>query len=413
MVFDKLIRWLQRRRKIAAPLEGTRVVEVAHYVAVPAAGALLADLGAEVIKIEQPPEGEIYRRARLRYMGYESDFSEYPPFQMENRGKRSLVLDLTRPEAREALLRLIATAEIFITNLLPARREKYQLGHHTLLERFPRLIMGAISGYGYGGPETNTPAFDYTAYWARTGMMDAMRDEGVPPSLLRPGVGDHAAAVNLVCGILAAMRLRDATGRGRYVDVSLLQTGLHILGNDIANALVSRQPTLRHDRRAPLNPLWNSYPVAEGRWLLLVMIDPERYWPKLCAAIERPDLLSDTRFADGFARSAHASELVRELEAVFAKRTLDEWRPRLDQAGLIWAPVLRTDEAVADPQTRAMGYFPDLEHETAGRFETVASPFRIDGVGLGGTRAAPALDADAEVLWKEVGLGPDPSPQRR
>jgi crotonobetainyl-CoA:carnitine CoA-transferase CaiB-like acyl-CoA transferase len=389
-----------------APLEGVRVVEVAHYVAVPAAGVLLADLGAEVIKVELPPDGEIYRRARLRYMGYDNDFSEYPPFQMENRGKRSIMLDLGRAEARDALLRLIDRAEVFITNLLPARRTRYGLDHATLLKRCPRLIVGAISGYGLGGEEADTPAFDYTAYWARTGMMDTMRDEGVAPSMLRPGVGDHAAAVNLVCGILAAMRVRDATGRGHYVDVSLLQTGLHVLGNDIANALVARQPTPRHDRRAPLNPLWNSYPVADGRWLLLVMIDPDRYWPKLCKAIECPELVEDSRFADGFARAANSSELVQELEAVFAQHTLETWKPRLDAAGLIWAPVLRTDEAVNDPQSRAMGYFPELEHESAGRFESVAPPFRIDGVRVGARCAAPQLDADAAEILGEAGLDP-------
>lgn len=388
------------------PLESVRVVEVAHYVAVPAAGALLADLGADVIKVEPPPEGEIYRRARLRYMGYDHDFPEYPPFEMENRGKRSILLDLGRPEARDALLRVIDQAEIFITNLLPARRRKYGLDAETLLARHPRLVFGAISGYGRLSPESDTPAFDYTAYWARTGMMDAMRDEGVPPSLLRPGVGDHAAAVSLVCGILAALRLRDATGQGRTVDVSLMQTGFYCLGNDVANALVSGQPTKRHDRRTPLNPLWNSYPVAGDRWILLVMIEADRYWPRLCAALERPDLLEDERFADGFARTAHAAELVQELEAMFRSRTLEEWAPRLDGAGLIWAPVLRTDEAVRDPRARAAGSFLELEHPTAGRFESVAPPFRIEGVELGSRRGAPALDADAEDVLREAGVDP-------
>ena len=230
---------------MALPLAGVRVVEIANYVAAPAAGALLADLGADVVKVETPPRGEIYRRSRPRYGGYDCDFDENPPFHMDNRGKRSIMLDLGRAEAREALLRMTDRAEIVITNLLPARRRKYGVDHESLLARSPRLIVGAINGYGGRGDEADRPAFDYAAYWARTGMMDVMHDEGVAPSLQRPAVGDHAAGVNLVCGILAAMRLRDADGRGRYVEVSLLQTGLHILGTDVANALVTRAPAKR------------------------------------------------------------------------------------------------------------------------------------------------------------------------
>jgi len=388
-----------------APLEGVRVVEIAHYVAVPAAGALLADLGAEVVKVEVPPRGEIYRRSRPRYAGYDSDFPEGPGFHLDNRGKRSIVLDLRRPECREALLRLIDTAEVAITNLLPGRRRKYGLDHESLLARKPSLVVGAINGYGLGGDEADRPAFDYAAYWARSGMMDLMRDEGVPPSMLRPGVGDHAAASNLVCGLLAALRMRDATGQGRYVEVSLLQTGLHVLGCDVATALVTGQPVRRHDRRRPLNPLWNSYPVADDdRWLMLVMVDPEPYWPRLCEAIGRPELRSDPRFEEPFTRAAHAEELVGELEAEFAKLPLEAWRPRLDAAGLIWAPVARLEEAVQDPQARAMGYFAELEHPEAGPFETGTAPFRIEGVPVGTRKPVSPLDADAEAVLREAGL---------
>lgn len=389
---------------MSLPLAGVRVVEIANYVAVPAAGTLLADLGAEVVKIETPPRGEIYRRSRPRYAGYACDFDENPPFQMDNRGKRSLMLDLGRSEAREALLRVIDRAEIVITNLLPSRRRKFGLDHETLLARTPRLIVGAVNGYGGAGAEADRPAFDYAAYWARTGMMDVMRDEGVAPSLQRPAVGDHAAATNLVCGILAAMRLRDADGRGRYVEVSLLQTGFHILGTDLANALVTRAPAKRHDRRRPPNPLWNSYPTSDGRWLLLVMIEPDRYWGRLCRAIGRPELEADERFVDGFRRLANSETLVGELERAFGERTLADWRPILDAAGLIWAPVQRVDEAIDDPQARAMGYVYEIEHATAGRFETIGPPFRIEGERLGARRAISPLDADARDVLREAGL---------
>ncbi len=388
------------------PLEDIRVVEVANYVAVPAAGRLLADLGADVIKIETPPAGELYRRGRLQYAGYETDFPENPPFQMDNAGKRSLVLDLKREEAREALAEIIRGAQVFITNLLPARRVKYGLDHETLMARDPRLVVGAISGYGLGGAESETPAFDYTAYWARTGMMDAVRDEGVAPSLQRPALGDHAAAVNLVCGIMAALRLRDANGVGQYVDVSLLQTGLHILGNDVSNALITREPLRRHDRRAPANPLWNSYRVKEDRWILLVMIDADRYWADFCRAIGKPELEGDERFCDGFARVRNGGSLVEILDAIFAENTLEEWERRFAGRGLIWSPVRSVADVADDPQARELGYFCEVEHPEYGPFEIVGPPFRIEGTDLAPRGPAPAIGADAEAVLIEAGLPP-------
>jgi crotonobetainyl-CoA:carnitine CoA-transferase CaiB-like acyl-CoA transferase len=386
------------------PLAGLRVVEVAHYVAVPAAGAMLVDLGAEVVKVE-PPRGEIYRRSRPRYAGHDSDFPENPGFHLDNRGKRCLALDLTRPEARDAVLRLVDRADVFLTNLLPARRKKYGLDHAALLARRPSLIVGAINGYGSRGSEADKPAFDYTAYWARTGMMDAMRDEGAPPSLQRPAVGDHAAASNLVVGILAALRLRDRDGRGRYVETSLLQTGLHVLGADVATALVTGESPHRHDRRRTANPLWNSYPVAGGRWLLLVMIEPDRYYPALCDALERPDLKTDPRFVEPFERLRNAEALVAEFERTFAARTLEEWRPRLDAAGVIWAPMQSVLEATRDPQARAMGYVRDAQH-WSGPMETLAPAVSIEGVPLGCERGASALNEGAADLLAELGYGP-------
>jgi crotonobetainyl-CoA:carnitine CoA-transferase CaiB-like acyl-CoA transferase len=235
-------------------------------------------------------------------------------------------------------------------------------------------------------------------------MMDLMRDEGVPPSMLRPGVGDHAAASNLVIAILAALRMRDQTGQGRYVEVSLLQTGLYILGCDVAMGLVAREPIKRHDRKASANPLWNSYEVAGGRWIMLVMIDPTQYWPRLCKAVERLDLIEDPRFAEPFTRAANGAALIEIFEQEFAKRSLDEWRTRLDAAGLIWSPVNRVDEVLDDPQARAMGYFQPLDHPQAGRFESLAPPFRLDGVELGTRRACSDVDADGEAVLREAGL---------
>jgi formyl-CoA transferase len=390
------------------PLRDLRVVEVASFVAVPAAGGMLADLGAEVVKVEVP-RGEIYRLGRPALMGLDSDFPESPAFQMDNRAKRSVTLDLTRPTARDALVRLVGAADVMITNLLPDRRRKYGLDHESLLARFPRLVVGAISGYGLDGPSADEPAFDYTAFWARGGLMDQMRDAGVPPSMLRPGMGDHAAASNLVVGLLAALRERDRTGVGTFVDVSLRNTALHILGNDASIALATDQAPPRHDRRKPTNPLWNSYPVGgevgeQDRWLMLCMIEPDRYWATFCGAIGRDDLLSDERFADAWARTANAADLVVELERTFATKTLAEWEKILNEARLIWSPVKRIDEVTRDPAARAHGYFHEIEHPEAGRFETVSPPLRIHGHDLKRKEAAAPLGAHTREVLVEAGL---------
>jgi formyl-CoA transferase len=187
--------------------------------------------------------------------------------------------------------------------------------------------------------------------------------------------------------------------------VSLLQTGLFILGCDVAMGLVTREPLKRHDRKTAGNALWNSYRTGDDRWLMLVMIDPTVYWPRLCAAVERPDLVADPRFAEPFTRVANSAALIAILEEEFAKHPLAEWRKRLDAADLIWSPVNRVDEVIDDPQARAMGYFGELDHPSGTRsFETLTSPFRIEGAALGSRRACSDVDADGEAVLREAGL---------
>jgi crotonobetainyl-CoA:carnitine CoA-transferase CaiB-like acyl-CoA transferase len=191
------------------------------------------------------------------------------------------------------------------------------------------------------------------------------------------------------------------------VDVSLLHTGFHILGNDVANALVSREPLIRHDRKRPPNPLWNSYPTADGRWLLFVMIDPSNYWERFCRALGHPEWQTDARYAGDLDRAKHAAELAQEIEAELLRRPLADWGPVLDGAGLIWAPVRQLHEAIDDPQAAATGCFAEVAHPRAGSFQTVAPPFRIDGVDLAPKSAAPGLGADSESLLREVGASAD------
>jgi crotonobetainyl-CoA:carnitine CoA-transferase CaiB-like acyl-CoA transferase len=388
---------------MTAPLDGIKVVEIASFVAVPAAGALLADMGAEVIKVEVP-WGEIYRHSTPRLAGYKHDFPAGAAFQMDNRGKRSLALDLVLPQAREALAQVIATADVVISNVLPARLEKYGLDPETLRANHPELIVARLSGFGPDGDRANDPAFDYTAFWALSGLMDHLHDLDSPPGWMRPGIGDHSAAMAMTTGILAALRSRDAGGEGQVIDVSLQHIGYYINGNDTSNALVTGETPPRHDRKAPRNPLWNHYECEDGRWLFLVMIDSDKYWPTFAKAVGRPDLADDPRFSNAVERYRNAKALVLELDALFATRALEKWFEPLNSERLIWAPVRTLAEAVQDENADTTGVFATVELPDYGSFKTVAPPFKMSGHAMPGDALAPALAADTAAVLAEAGV---------
>ena len=388
------------------PLHDIRVVEIASFVAAPAAGALLADLGAEVIKIEVP-WGEIYRHSHPRFAGYDSDFQAGPPFQMDNRGKRSLALDLMLPQAQDAVRTVIDRADVVLTNMLPDRLLKFGFDPESLRATRPKLIVARVSGFGADGPEANAPAFDYSAYWARTGLMDLLHEPDAPPAFLRPGMGDHSAALALVVGVLGALRSRDASGEGQVIDVSLQHIGFYIEGNDAAMTLVTGQTPPLHDRREPRNPLWNHYQTADERWIFLVMIESDRYWKAFVEAIGRPELEKDERFSGGVPRYQNRDALVQILDEIFAERSLEEWTKVLGQYRLIWAPALTLAEAVDDPSAAAYGSFPTVDHPVHGEFRTVAPPLHMSGHALAGTAPAPEIGADSRDVLREAGLSDD------
>jgi len=386
-----------------APLSGIRVVELASFVAAPAAGALLADLGAEVIKVEVP-WGEIYRHSLPRYAGYDSDFGLAPHFHMDNRGKRSVALDLALPQAVEALRRLVDRADVLLTNVLPARLTKFGLDPASLLAQRPELIVARLSGFGPEGPEADSPAFDYSSYWARTGFMDMLHEPDAPPAFQRPGMGDHSASLALVVGILSALRQRDRGEPGQVIDVSLQHIGFYVTGNDTAMTLVTGQTPPRHDRRAARNPLWNHYPTQDGRWLFLVMIESDRYWPDLTRALGLEALERDDRFKGAVERYRNRVELIRMLDEVFRSKPLAVWTEILARHRVIWAPVLTLAEAVEDPQAGAFGSFPTVEHPTQGPFRTIAPPLQMSRHALDGTAPAPTLSVDTEAVLRELGV---------
>lgn len=389
---------------MTAPLDGIRVIEVANWLAAPSAAALMCDLGAEVIKVE-PPRGDILRHFDMRTLGYPRyDRPLNSAFELDNRGKRSICVALDRDGGPQIVHRLIKDADILVLNLTPPRRRRYRLTEDEARAINPKLIYASMTGYGTTGPDADRPGFDYAAFWARSGIMSSIGQPPSPPPVNRPGQGDHTACLSLLASVLAALRLRDMTGKGQSVDVTLQITGMWTIGADLSAALIAKQSPPRHDRTEPPNPIWNTYQTRDERWLLLVMPQPEPYWPRFCEMMNEPTWTGDERYATAAARRTNTRQLTAAISAHFAREDLAYWSKRLDEIGLIWAPVLDYIEATQDAQARAMGLFTTLEHPMAGAFETLSTPFGIAGADIGPRCPAPAIGQHTAEILGEIGL---------
>jgi len=385
---------------VVAPLSGITVIEAANYVAAPSAGALLADLGATVIKIE-PPGGEVMRG--VIPTGGQTDFPFNFLFELENRGKKSVTIALDSPGGPELLLRLVETADIFLTNLMAPRLEKYGLTPEACLARNPRLVFVAVTGYGLDGPDAARPGFDFSAFWARSGIMSLVGHPGAPPVLSRIAQGDHTTGINAVAATLAALRLRDLTGEGQVVDISLQQTGVYTIATDFSRTLLDGSQPRTHDRTAPDNPMFNTYPTQDGEWILLVHMTPDPYWPKLCRALGLTTLENDASCATMAGRRAQGRELAAVIERRFLMHDLGHWAEVLDEHGLIWAPMVGLPEVAADPALRGRNAFQPLEFPS-GAHETVGAPWVIRGADVAARGPSSVAGADTAAILEEAGL---------
>jgi crotonobetainyl-CoA:carnitine CoA-transferase CaiB-like acyl-CoA transferase len=386
-------------------LDGIRVVELAVWVAAPGAGGVLADWGADVIKVE-PPEGDPCRRlfgalAGLKVVGS-------PPFDLDNRGKRSVVLDTRSRAGREAVRRLVRDADVFLTNLRPEALRSMGLDYAALAEDCPRLVYASVTGYGIDGPDRDRAAYDVGAFWARAGGAHLIVPEGAEPPGIRGGFGDHVTAITTVSGVLGALLQRERTGRGQRVRTSLLRTGMYCVGWDLGIRLRYGRLASTLPRTAALNPVMNSYRAGDGRWFWLLGLEAERHWPKLVRVVERPDLERDERFASAAARRHHATDLVALLDDSFGKRPLAEWAERFDAEDLWFAPVQTPDEVVEDEQAHAAGAFVEVpEADGSGSFRAVASPVDFEAADTGPQGPVPALGEHTLDVLREAGFAPD------
>ncbi|CAO5256115.1 CaiB/BaiF CoA transferase family protein [Frankia sp. AgKG'84/4] len=361
----------------AGAFEGVRVVELAQWVFVPVAGALLADWGADVIRIERP-EGDPYRALATQGIGSERRGVNLS-MALANRGKRSVALNLATDEGRALLDELLETADVFLTNFRPGALRRLGLDAEELTRRFPRLVYARGHGFGVRGPGADRPGYDSSAFWAQGGMAHVLSppDRHLPIGQ-RGAMGDRNAAMSLAFGVAAALLGRHRTGRGSVVDVSLLATAMWTLSSDVLAAIAGGRPRAATGTEAYVNPLVGVYRTKDGRHIQLVFLEADRYWAGFCQLLGREDLGADPRFADLAARAAHRDECVTALAAEFATRTFGEWKDLLDGFDAPWAPVQAVEELLDDPQVLANDYLGEVALDGGSSYTLPTGPVQFD-----------------------------------
>jgi len=385
-------------------MEGVRVVELGVWVAGPAAGGILADWGADVVKLEPPGTGDP-ARSFSRMLGGDLPFN--PPFEMDNRSKRSLAVDLTRREGHALAVELIERADVFVTNLRPSALARLGLDPVALLAACPRLVYGLITGYGMEGSDADRAAYDIAAFWARSGVAGLLTQAGGQPPFQRGGMGDHGAGMATAAGICAALVARERTGRGQLVSSSLLRHGLYTISFDLATTLRFGVSIAVADRRTMGNPTINPYRDRDGRWFWVVGLEGERHWPPLARAVGHPEWLTDPRFATLVDRARNAAALIGELDAIFATRTREQWAEVFEtEPEFWWAPVQSVEEVLADPQVRAAGGLVEVP-DGAGTATFPATPVDFSGTPWAPRAMSPALGQHTDEVLAELGRSPE------
>jgi crotonobetainyl-CoA:carnitine CoA-transferase CaiB-like acyl-CoA transferase len=385
-------------------LSGLRVVELGVWVAAPSAAALLADWGAEVIKVESPT-GDPMRNV-FGSLGIGSDLPN-PAFALDNRGKRSVVLDLREPDDRGRLEELLATADVFISNLRPDALDKLDLEAEATVARHPHLVYCSISGYGLQGEDRNRPTYDIGAFWARSGLSCQMADESGNPLNARGGIGDHITGLAALSGILAAVMEQRHTGKGRVVEVSLLRTGAYVLGWDLGLQMLLGKVSPAESRHHNQSPLMNPYRAADGKWFFLTGLEANRHIGSVARALGQPELLEDERFSSASAIRRNRTEFIALLDEAFAGRPLAEWAERFDREGVWWALAQTPAEVVEDPQLVANDGFVEVE---GGAVRSVNGPVTFSGVARRESVGVPELGEDNEAVFAELAARTRPTP---
>jgi crotonobetainyl-CoA:carnitine CoA-transferase CaiB-like acyl-CoA transferase len=385
---------------------GVRVVELAQFVFVPAAGALLADQGAEVIHIEPPGAGDPYRT--LKIADGRATKSANLSMELNNRGKKSVAIDLKTEAGREVFLRLIETADVFLTSLRPSAIERLGFGVEALRARNPKLIYVRGNGVGFRGPEADKAGFDASAFWARGGFAHVLNTPNAnAPLRPRPALGDHASSIAVAYGIAGALFKRAQTGEPSVVDISLLASAMWILSADVVLSQVQTPEQMTATHTASRFPLTTAYKTRDGRFIQLMLLDPARYWSSLCTLLGREELIDDPRFDSVQARVENGGALIEEFSATVAKRAWAEWQPLFEAWDAPWELVKTMHEVAADPQAKANGYLFDVTVSDGTPVTLASGPVGFDGRSAPiSPRRAPLLGEHTDEILQELGLAP-------
>ena len=320
-----------------------------------------------------------------------------------DRNKKGIAINIGTTAGQSVLKRLIAGADVFLNNLRPYELEKFNLTYEAVAKVNPGIIFANLTGYGRKGPEKNTGGYDSVAFWARSGVMDLMHDTDSAPNISRPGYGDSISSLCLLAGIMSALLIRERTGVGQEVEVSLFNTATYALGFDISHCLITGEDAFRPQRKTLGNPIRNVYPTKDNRWVMLGMTNAQHYWPSFCRAIERPDLENDPRFATLEARARNSADLVTIIEGIFRTRTYAEWIEILSANKLVWSPVKTPLEVTRDEQAAANDFFVEWNHPRYGRIKVINNPVKLSKTPTEIRMGAPELGEHTDQIMQEAG----------
>jgi len=382
-------------------LEGIKVIDFTTWVFASGCSAILGDWGADVIKIEDPDGGDPHR-GLVSVMGLEVSKINFP-WEVDNRNKRSLAVDLRTDKGKEIVYKLVEQGDVFITNIRTEAIRRLGIDYVTLSKINSGLIYAHGTGYGKRGPESTRAGYDYAAFWARAGIMNSIGEPGVPPPLALPGLGDSTSSLALAAGVVLALLVKEKTGIGQEVDVALMGTGMWCNSISVAAAQFIEEDIPKRSRKEMPNPTFNSYECKDGKWIMLVCLESDRYWSDFCKVMGLEEIKNDPRFDNLTNRAENCVELISILDRKFATWDRDDLGKRYDECGILWAPVQDLKEVVKDPQAIANGFVVEVDHPTHGPFMNVASPVQLSKTPASIRTTAPELGQHTEEVLLEMG----------